>query len=807
MESLKSSMSQLAPQPAQSWQDWLTPGRFALLLGAMIFAAFPQVALGLHSFVYRDFGVFGYPLAHYHRESFWRGEIPLWNPYNNFGIPFLAQWATMALYPPSLIYLLLPLPWSASLFCLLHLFFGGMGMYVLARGWTGNPFAAGLAGIGFAFNGFTLNCLMWLHYTASLAWMPWVVWAVLRASREGGRWIIYAALAGAMQMLSGGPEVILFTWVLLAGLFWCEAGGDWRCVRARAWRVALIVALTASLSAAQLLPFFELLSHSTRGSDFSHGEWRIPPWGWANIFVPLFRTDRSGAGVHFQDEQAFTSSYYPGLALIGLAMIALLWRRQRRVWLLWSAVLVSVLLAMGPHTPLYELLRKVFPHVGFMRYPVKFLLIPLFAWPLLAAFGWTALAQRRIVGNEVTSLQSKCVKPPVETRYLVSYPLAVAAVLVLVVSGIVVFAKMAPYPREDWACTLENGVVRVALLALTAGLAGWLLRRRDSRPIGAVAILLLVWFDFLQHSPPQNPTTVLHAYTARPPHLEQMQPRPRLGQSRALLSLTAMERFHKPGTSNLTETYFVHRSGLFANCNLIDGIPTADGFFPLYLRQERDIHFRLYESDNDPRAALGRFVGLSQVSGTSNLLAWQPRSDFLPLITAGQRPAFADRDATLAGLIATNFVPEQVVYLPLEAQTQVRVDTPGAVRVISTRIGHHQIEAQVEATAPSLVVVAQSHYPSWRAYIDGEPARLWRANHAFQALYVPPGRHAIRWVCRDAQFLLGALISVGALGGCGAALCRRRGNESQLGGFTHLLWRLVTSSPTKRVPENVRVVP
>jgi len=56
--------------------DWLTPGRFALVLSLLIFAAFPQVLLGLQTFVVRDFGFFVYPLAHFQRECFWRGELP-----------------------------------------------------------------------------------------------------------------------------------------------------------------------------------------------------------------------------------------------------------------------------------------------------------------------------------------------------------------------------------------------------------------------------------------------------------------------------------------------------------------------------------------------------------------------------------------------------------------------------------------------------------------------------------------------------------------------------------------------------------
>src|SRR5947207_6056064 len=110
--------------------------------GASIFAAYPEVILGMAAFFFRDFGYFGYPLAFHHRNSFWRGEVPLWNPLNNCGVPFLAQWNTIVLYPGSLFYLLLPLSWSLGVFCLVHVFLAGLGMYFLARRWTGNRLAA-----------------------------------------------------------------------------------------------------------------------------------------------------------------------------------------------------------------------------------------------------------------------------------------------------------------------------------------------------------------------------------------------------------------------------------------------------------------------------------------------------------------------------------------------------------------------------------------------------------------------------------------------------------------------------------------
>src|SRR5437667_10929259 len=131
--------------------EWFTPVRFGAILALLLLGTFPKVLLGLHSFVYRDYGVLAYPFIHYARESFWRGELPLWNPLSNCGAPFFGQWGTMTLYPFSIVYLLFPLPWSLGVFCLGHLFLGGLGMYLLARRWTGNQFAASAAWVAFVF--------------------------------------------------------------------------------------------------------------------------------------------------------------------------------------------------------------------------------------------------------------------------------------------------------------------------------------------------------------------------------------------------------------------------------------------------------------------------------------------------------------------------------------------------------------------------------------------------------------------------------------------------------------------------------
>src|SRR5437879_4998334 len=77
------------------------PQRFAIWLLVVFGLLFGDVLTGGKVFVFRDFGLFGYPLAWHHRQSFWNLEIPLWNPLNNSGLPFVAQWNTLVFYPLS----------------------------------------------------------------------------------------------------------------------------------------------------------------------------------------------------------------------------------------------------------------------------------------------------------------------------------------------------------------------------------------------------------------------------------------------------------------------------------------------------------------------------------------------------------------------------------------------------------------------------------------------------------------------------------------------------------------------------------
>lgn len=737
--------------------NWFTPWRFAVLLALLVFASFPQVVLGVQTFIARDYGFFAFPLAHFQKQCFWHAEIPFWNPYNNCGIPFLAQWNTMPLYPPSLIYLLLPLTWSLSFFCLLHLWFGGLGMYFLARRWTGNDFAAAFAGTAFSFSGMTLNLLMWPSHTATWSWMPWVVLSVEAAWRNGAKRFFIAAIAGALQMLAGGPEIIFFTWLVLLAL-WLQQLACKEFPRAFFWRFPAVVALVALMAAAQLLPFLDLAAHSQRQTGYADLRWSMPGHGWANFLVPMAFGSVHGEGIFFQNGQGWTSSYYLGLGTLLLALAAIWKCRNRRVWLLAAFVVIGVICALGGNTPIFPAVRRVFPQLAFITYPVKYLLLVTFTAPLLAAF---SLARIQNLKREIV---------------------IVAGVLFFSIIGVVYWVSRLPLP--EGSVVFVNGTTRLGFLVLTA-LTLFIPARsigKNGNPffrVAPLALIVIAWLDVLTHEPAQNPTVPPGIYQPGMARTQlAMSPQPELGGPRAMVSPKAFMQFIGLALHDPAKNFLAKRLGYCANCNLLDAVPKVDGFFSLTPRENDGLISVVYGATNDfPR--LDDFMGVSQITAPDEIYHWLPRNTFLPLVTAGQKPFVLDDWNTLHLLADSNFDGSKMVFIAPEDRQLMTITNSAAARVFSSKFQNSRVDIEVDSPAPSVVVIAQTFYHDWHASVDGQTVPLLRANFAFQAVQVPQGRHQIVLRYIDRAFELGAALSVVAWAGClaGLYLQKRKGSD------------------------------
>lgn len=737
---------------------WFTPCRFGVMLALLIFAVWFDVLVGWSSFFYRDFGVWAYPNAHYHRESFWRGEVPLWNPLSNCGLPFLAQWNTLTLYPFSLIYVLLPLPWSLGVFCLAHLWLAGVGMYLLARTWVGGRFAASVAGLVYALNGLVLHSLMWPNNIAALSWMPLVILAVWRACQKGRRAVAPAAVVGATQMLAGAPEIILLTWFIVGILLLGAALQGKKPRTGSASCFAGILALVALLCAVQLLPFLDLLGRSQRSTGFAANVWSMPAWGWANYLVPLFHQTKSVVGVYSQTDQQWTSSYYAGIGVTALSLLAVLLRvRGEKVALLAGLGIFGVLMAMGESGFLYPGLRRVLPQVGLARFPVKFVVLATFVAPLLAAYG-----VHRVMSSNLSFGRA--------AWWIGAVWLSI---LVLIV-GLIWVAHASPVDGEEWLVTLQSGASRAVFLSLILAtvLALKRVRRPKARRAGSLVVLLLIVADALTHAPRQNPMIAAEALTPSASGLSRM---PAPDEARVMITPMVQSYMDHAATANLLQYYLGQRRVLFGNCNLIDGVSKLNGIYSLHLREQAEVSSLVYSYSNQFPAGLADFLGVTLITSDDKVFDWVRRTGAFPMMTAGQRPLFNDAPGTIAALADPHFNGREVVYLPLEMSGSVNAVGQPNVHVEMNSFAARRIEATVEAGQPALVVVSQAYHPFWKAFVNGRRALIWRANHAFQALEVPAGRSRLRLIYQDRLFGLGMAISLAAFLIC---LALRRGGLS-----------------------------
>ncbi len=448
---------------------------------------------------------------------------------------------------------------------------------------------------------------MWPSHLATFSWMPWVVLAVESAWREGGRKVFLAAVVGAMQFLAGGPEMILFTWVVLFAL-WVHVFVKRESPRNIMLRsFPLIVLLVVLLTVIQLLPFLDLVAHSQRNTGYSDTRWSLPLRGWVNLLVPMAFGNTRDMGVFYQNGQEWTSSYYPGMAALWLALLALLFNwREQRVCLLGAAAAAALVFALGENTFIYPALRRIIPELHLITHSIKYLSIVIFITPLLAAF---ALASRQDMPVKKTAVWQKRV-------------VAVGVILLVLLVAILAWEWRFPYPTDDVHGILLNGLSRAFFLFGSGALLIFVASKSRFDRIVPPLLIVFAWLDVLTHEPVQNPTTQPLIYQAGLSRTKlALQPQPDLGRSRAMITPMAFLKTLHFAASNPGENYLVNRMAYYSDCNLLDDVPKVDGFLSLCPREADDVNTLLYGTTNADFPSLEDFMGVSQITRSGKNLS------------------------------------------------------------------------------------------------------------------------------------------------------------------------------------------
>jgi hypothetical protein len=157
------------------------------------------------------------------------------------------------------------------------------------------------------------------------------------------------------------------------------------------------------------------------------------------------------------------------------------------------------------------------------------------------------------------------------------------------------------------------------------------------------------------------------------------------------------------------------------------------------------------------------------------VVAKQRQAVLLENMNALER-AFVPRIVSLGGALADITDFRERASIEADGKAYERANGPGRVTIRRARQGY-ALDADMQGAG--WIVVTNSDWKGWRAYIDGRRVKTHRANGAFIGIYTPAGRHRVRLTYWPGSFVVGRGVTFGALLGVCVFVVIRRLTGSQ----------------------------
>jgi hypothetical protein len=406
---------------------------------------------------------------------------------------------------------------------------------------------------------------------------------------------------------------------------------------------------------------------------------------------------------------------YVGLALVPFALL-----NRRHLALALGTILLGLLVlsfAVGPATPLFDLYLQL-PAIGSFRIPRRILFVLDFCFAVAAALGLDELRRRacRLAGGSVR----------------VGNALAAA---ILVLALVELFAANPERPRLPY---FRDGYVQVY--------------ERD-RPIYSEIAdssqRVFLWNPGLS---PALPSKLASVFRMRA--VDDYEPMSLRRQAEYFGFFTSgsskSRRRGSPFYGNLALPR-THEQGveLASRKRLLDLAATRFVLVPAKLALGPGL------------LAYAEAAGLERRPGMSQgpVVFENPRA--LPRAYVAYRARPAPPVEELLGILSHgDFDPLAESYLEGAPQLPTTSDAPPRGRPATiVRDEPTLVEVEAELDAPGLLVLADSYFPGWQATLDGELLEIHPANHLFRGVFVPAGRHRVRFTYRPRRLVLGMAAS------------------------------------------------
>jgi len=721
------------------------------VLGTVLFV--PFLLSGPDTLVYAQDQLRGIGSWQLYAEYLRKGILPVWWGSQLGGAPVYESMPGEGVYPLSVLMMLLGFGVKrVGISIWLHTLISGGAAYLLGRRqFQLGRFPAVLLSALWMFNGYTFSLILGGHVGKYyiLAVLPLALLGLLRFL-DTGRWRWAALLSGTLGWMLFTTHVQL-VYFALWGFFLLWLAGLWtlrgkpNALAGRALGFWIAIGLGIGLGAPILFPATGFVEKATvRGEGSGNqtlehaGSWSL---GWEDVpalVVPEF----VGVEQTYWGQNPFKlNTEAPGVALLVLGLAGLFLAGSARTRTAAGIGGLAILFGLGTHTPILGLAFRFIPEVDKFRAPSMILF-------------WLAAGMLLCVGALLQAMDAKEGRASDKQRKILlwlSVSLAGIGVLLALAPSIAYDIWTGIFPPAPGNPNLQNQILAqdsFRLGALRAGLvAGGCLfaLRQFLSGIWKKELVLSIWLVLGL----VDLWSIDHGYL-RTASMDQVFPGSNAAQT--LESIPGKFRILDipPGAYQQGFQDFYH-------------LENAGGFSDLELRWYRKFRESgLFQGlEQGPKGLSGshlldilnvQYLLYKDSLGRESIF---PNNSALPRAWVAPRWSFAPEDQVAPQLQAPSFdVHSQVILLDADRSkvgspspdtslhgqaAAIQVYTPGLVTV------------SAQASAPSLLFLADSWYSAWHATVDGVDAPILRADLAFRAVPIPAGKHMVEFRFHNPQ--------------------------------------------------------
>ena len=372
---------------SNSKQDHLKT--FLLLLFILVLAYLPVSSF---LFFLKNDAFNGYfPPKFFMSESIHAGQLPLWNPYINFGIP---QYGDMSSgYWSPITWLIASTAgynaYTLTLEVLFYILAGGFGFYTMMGVWVKDKRIKMIAAVAFMCCGYQVGHLQHFNWLSGAAFLPWCLWSyILLLKKFSVRRSLICTVFFYLLIASAHPGITISAFYFFAAVFVFHFfnNKEKRTVKERisssAKTHAFFLTVLLLISAGMIYGYTDLLPHFVRSEKISLESSLSNPTNlqsWISILLP-FSTVKHNA---FFDTDISMRNAYFGLDLLLFFLLACF--QKKSSWQKFFLVAGCLFMLLSAGGIFKTIAYKFIPFIGYVRLNGEFRIFTILGFIIVAA--------------------------------------------------------------------------------------------------------------------------------------------------------------------------------------------------------------------------------------------------------------------------------------------------------------------------------------------------------------------------------------------------------------------------------------